>query len=99
MGLEEMLQAVYRKSPTMVFRKIADEYLLVPIRGDAANLEKIYTLNDVGDFIWEQIDGVRSVQQIIEAVVHEYDVTPDEAERDVTEDLGRLVRIGAMAPC
>lgn len=94
-----MLQAVYRKSPTMVFRKIADEYLLVPIRGDAANLEKIYTLNDVGAFIWEQIDGVRSVQQIIEAVVHEYDVTPDEAERDVTEYLGRLVRIGAIAPC
>jgi len=97
-GLKEVLETVFRKSPTIVFRKIADEYLLVPIRRDVADLDKIYTLNDVGAFIWEQIDGARSVQQIVEIVACEYEVGRDDAERDVTEYLGRLLKIGAIVP-
>jgi hypothetical protein len=93
-----MVATVYKKSATMVFRKIADEYVLVPIRREAADLEKIYTLNDVGAFIWEQIDGRRPVEQIVELVASTYEVTADEAERDVTEYLRLLSGIGAIVP-
>jgi hypothetical protein len=87
---------VYKKSPTMVFRKIADEYVLVPIRREAADLEKIYTLNDVGAFVWEQIDGERTVQQIVDLVAEEYAVAAEQAERDVIEYMGLLSGIGAV---
>lgn len=72
--------------------------MLVPIRREAADLEKIYTLNEVGAFIWEQIDGTRSVQQIVAMVVEQFAVTADEAERDVVEFMELLSRIGAILP-
>lgn len=80
----------------IVSRKIGEEYLLVPLRREAADPEKIYTLNEVAAFIWEQIDGTRSVQQLVAAVLDHFDVTADEARRDVIEYLELLSRIGAI---
>jgi hypothetical protein len=45
-------QVIYTKSPDIVFRRIADEVILVPIRRNTADLEKIYTLNASASFIW-----------------------------------------------
>lgn len=91
-----MMNAIFEKSPMMVSRKIGEECLLVPIRREAADLEKIYTLNEVAAFIWEQIDGTRSVQQLVATVLDSFDVTVDEARRDVIEYLELLSRIGAI---
>ena len=42
-------------------RQIAGEYILVPIRQSAGEVESIYTLNEVGTRIWELLDGQRSL--------------------------------------
>ena len=75
----------------VVTRRIADETILVPVTADVADLDAVYTLNDVGSFIWHLIDGERSAHAIAEAVSAEYDVSPEVALRDVTEFLDRLV--------
>ena len=52
-----MIDKCYKKNPNIVSRMIADECILVPIRHDVENLGSIYTLNEVGAFIWNSIDG------------------------------------------
>jgi len=75
---------------SFVTRRIAGETILVPVTGQVADLDAVYTLNEVGSFIWYLLDGRRSAQAIADAVCAEYDVTADEAARDVDELLTAL---------
>jgi len=43
----------------------------------------VYTLNETGAFIWEQIDGKRNVEEIINELTNEYDIDKQNAESDV----------------
>ena len=80
-----MLNAVYAQDDNMVFRRIGDEVVLVPIRWETADMEAIYTLNETGAAIWELLDGQRTLAQVRDALVAEYDVSIDKAEQDVVE--------------
>ena len=46
-------------------------------------MNSVYTLNETGAFIWEHIDGKRSVEEIIITLTSEYDIDPKNAEADV----------------
>ena len=93
----EILSRRYRKSPDLVFRQIAGEFVLVPIRHDVADLEAVYTLGGVGVRIWELLDGVRDGHAILDQIVQEYDVTTDEARTDLLEFLGELEAVQGIA--
>lgn len=86
----------FQKSNSMVGRKIADEFILVPIRKDRADLQHIYTLNGVGARIWELIDGQTTVEQITSTIVREYEVETPEAQVDVIEFLEQMKGIGSI---
>jgi methyltransferase-like protein len=74
----------------VVTRRIANETVIVPMTANVADLDSVYTLNEVGSFIWELLDGRRSAQSIAEMVAAEYDVTLEQAVRDVDELLTAL---------
>lgn len=44
---------------------------------------KMMSLNEVGTFIWEQFKTPISLQRVVDAVVEEFDTTPETASRDV----------------
>jgi len=90
------LDKVYTKSDSIVSRKIADEFILVPIRQNVGDLESIYTLNETAARIWELIDGKIKVGKIKEKIVEEFEVTPEEAEKDIVEHLMQLEEIKAI---
>ena len=79
------------RSDQVVFRKIENEYILVPLLSTSADVESIYNLNEIGAVIWEQIDGKKSLRRIIEGLVAEYEVEQADAERDVLDFIGELV--------
>ncbi|MCL4474761.1 MAG: PqqD family protein [Nitrospirae bacterium] len=87
---------VIEKDQSMVFRKIEDDTILVPIRSNVGDLDNIYVLNEVGARIWELIDGKRSLDEIAATVCSEYEITPKEAEKDITEFLKGLESVGAV---
>lgn len=92
----DFLEKRYQKNPDMVFRKIADEYILVPIRQDTADLESIYNLNEVSARIWELIDGKSKAKEIKDKITGEFEVTCEEAEKDLLELLEQLEKIKAI---
>lgn len=47
-------------------------------------------LNPVGTRVWDLIDGKRDVAEIVRLIRDEFDVTPEEAEADVTDFLEDL---------
>ncbi len=91
------MAAVYKKNPDVVFRTIADEFLLVPIRQRAVDLRSVFTLNETGAFIWGLIDGVRGEAAIEAAVANAFAVVPGQARQDVRELLGQLETAGLIS--
>lgn len=79
------LNSVPSHSPSVVTRKTGNEYVLVPVANNIADMDSVYTLNETGAFIWDQIDGKRTVAEIVGLLVQEYDIDNESAGRDVFE--------------
>jgi len=77
------LKSIVSRSPSIVTRKTGNEYVLVPITNNIADMNSVYTLNDTGAFIWEQINGIRNVEEIISVLTAEYEIDKKNAEADV----------------
>ncbi|MBI9082900.1 MAG: PqqD family protein [Desulfobacterales bacterium] len=79
-----MKEKTYDKRPDIIFREVAGENLLVPIRGDLADMRRIFSINAVGGCVWELLDGQRSMKRIVEAVCDRFDAPdPDQVKADV----------------
>src|SRR5215813_5158658 len=97
MGDVTGLDATYARDPDFVSRRIADEVIVLPIRKNLGDLDSIYTLNDVGARIWELLDGRRSLREIRDVIVSEYQVTAQMATVDLETFVEHLTAIGALA--
>ena len=77
------LKSVPSRSPSIVTRKTGNEYVLVPVTNNIADMNSVYTLNETGAFIWDHIDGKRNIEEIIRALTEEYDINHQSASEDV----------------
>jgi hypothetical protein len=77
------MTTVLKKSENIVFRKIENEYILVPIVASAADVESIFNLNETGAAVWERIDGTKTLSDLIEDVKAEYESEGTQIENDV----------------
>ncbi|MFO7851323.1 MAG: PqqD family protein [Bacteroidota bacterium] len=77
------LYNVYSRSRKIVARDTGDEYVLVPVTDNIADMKSVYTLNSTGAFIWDRIDGTRTVKDIVDEVEEEFDVDGKQALDDV----------------
>ncbi len=86
------LNTVLRRSPNAAYRVYDGQATVVlPERAE------VHVLNSLGSSVWERIDGTRSVGEIVEAVIGEYDVEPGRARSDVLEFLETLGEHGMVS--
>ncbi len=93
-----MSESSYAKSPNIVSRKVAEETVLVPVQQPLGEEACIFTLSEVGARVWELLDGKKSVREIRNAILSEFDVKPEVAEKDLSGLLAQLKRVGAVRP-
>jgi coenzyme PQQ synthesis protein D (PqqD) len=86
----------YERDPDIVYRRIVDEVVLLPIRHNFGDLESIFTLNEVGARVWDLLDGRRTLVEITDIIVSEFDVTSDVASDDLEEFVRDLEGVGAV---
>jgi methyltransferase-like protein len=75
----------------MLGRRIGDQYVLVRLAERGADVDSILNLNRVAAFVWEQLDGARSGQEVVEAVLERFEVERVRAEQDYLELIDALV--------
>ncbi|MGR0482684.1 MAG: PqqD family protein [Candidatus Electronema sp. V4] len=88
---------VFRQAENIVTRKVMDETLLVPITGELASMDNLYTLNETGAFIWQALDGSRSLAEISGMLEREYDAPAGVITADVLEIADGLAEVGLIA--
>jgi hypothetical protein len=89
-------EAVYAKNDAFVYREIAGEIILVPVYGRVADAESIFTLNEVGATIWHLVDGKRTLSEVRDLVLREYDAPPEQVETDLAEFVETMSSIEAL---
>jgi len=90
------LSDVFVRSERIVGRRIAGEYVLVPLVGRGADADFIYTLNRVAAAMWEGLDGKATGNDVVRLVVERYEVEPERAGRDYLELMETLESIDAV---
>jgi hypothetical protein len=77
------LKSILSRSQSIVTTKTGNEYVLVPVANNIADMNSLYTLNETGAFIWEHINGKNSVEDIINEMTTEYEIDYITASEDV----------------
>jgi hypothetical protein len=77
------LKAILSHSQSVVTTRTGNEYVLVPVANNIADMNSLYTLNETGAFIWEHINGKNSVEDIINEMTVEYEIDYETASDDV----------------
>lgn len=87
---------LYTRNPDFIFRKIVDEMILVPIHKNIADMDAIFTLNEVGAFVWAQIEQPCSLDEIQKSLADEFDADLEIIQSDLRQFLTEMVNIGAV---
>ena len=74
----------------LIKREIAGDTILVPVGKTVFDSNGLFVLNEIGAFIWDLLPRVDSEAEICQAILAEYEVSPEEAARDVTEFMKKL---------
>jgi hypothetical protein len=93
---ERSSDSVLRPAGEIVRREIAGETILVPVRGRTADMRRIFSLNPTAAFLWDRIDGSRSVAGLLAELSAEFDVSPEAARADLEVFLARAVEEGLL---
>jgi hypothetical protein len=92
------LDDVFVRSERMVGRRIAQEYVLVPILGRGVDADGIFNLNRLGAFIWEQMDGRADGRAIVDRITETFEVDAARASSDYLGFVSQLLSIEALSP-
>ena len=79
-----------------ILREVAGQIVVLPT-GDDLDLNMMITLNEVGKFIWLQLENETDEAAIVSAILAEYEVDKATAETAVTGFIRKLNEHGFLA--
>lgn len=86
-------EKVYIPSEDIVAREIEGELIIVPLVAGIGDMEdELFTLNETGKAIWDQLDGKTSLSEVIAVLSQDYNAPSGEIESDVLGLVQELVR-------
>lgn len=84
------MQELLKIKEKTVCQEVDNEMVIVPLSDDVANMKNIYTLNEVGAFIWQNIENFENQSDIEEAVMANFDAGKETVAIDVPAFLDDL---------
>lgn len=74
----------------LIKREIGGETILVPVGKTVYDSKGLFVINELGTFIWEMLPKAETEEDILNAILSEYDVSEAEAKKDLEEFLDTL---------
>lgn len=89
-------EAVYVPRGDVLLRVVAGEQILVPIRSNVADMQSIFALTGIGAAVWELLDGVRTLNGVLAAIVEQYEIGTEQAWDDLRAFVAQLCEAGLV---
>ena len=80
----------------LIKREIAGDTILVPVGSAVYDSNGLFVLNELAAFIWDLLPEADTEADICRAALAEYEVSEEEAARDIDEFLGKLRELGIL---
>lgn len=71
-------------------RQIAGDAFLVPLGKEVYDSNGLFFLTEVGEFIWDRLEKAEGKEDILAAILEEYDVEESVARKDVDDFFEKL---------
>jgi hypothetical protein len=84
----------YKKNPSILSKAVGEETILFQEKN--GDRKPTYTLNKIGTFIWSHMDEKKEASEIKNLIIEEFDVSPEEAKKDLIFFLQQLEEIGVI---
>lgn len=79
-----------------VLREVAGEYVIVPVGKTIINFNGLITVNDIGKFLWENMQREFTIDLLVKEITSEYEVDIDTAKKDVEEFVNKCIDSGVI---
>ena len=73
-----------------ILKEMAGSWVVVPLGEKLVNFEMMMTLNETGAFLWEQLKEDKTEEDLVAALLAEYNVEKEVAAKDVSEFVQKL---------
>ncbi len=83
-------------SSEVVQREVAGEHLLIPLGETALKVHGMMTLTESGMVLFERLQEDCTTEDLVQAILSEYEIDEKTARQDVAEFLAKLDAIGIL---
>ena len=80
-----------------ILRKVGIQYIVAATGEASKEFNGMLRLNRIGAFLWEQLTEERSKEQLLRALMDQYEVDENTANTDVDDFLSSLKGAGIIA--
>ena len=87
------LKTLLSHNPDCPVREIGDGLVIMAPQG-----ETTHSLDGIGAFIWNHIDGNKALDDILADILSEYEVGAQTAEQDLQTFITQLMEAGLVLP-
>lgn len=77
-------------SQGFILRKIAGQNIVVPLGVKTLDFNIMISLNDSGAFLWQQLQTDKTEDQLLGALLEEYDIDEERASEDIKRFINKL---------
>ena len=84
------LHTLYKMKKKFVARQVGNEMILVPLTGNVAQMNELFTLNETARFIWENTKENTTIEDIEKLMIEEFDIDAITAMDDIELFMKRL---------
>lgn len=79
-----------------ILRDVMDEYIVMPAGTQMKEFEGVVVLNEPSAFLWKKMQTEVTRQELVEALLAEYEVDRFTAEKDTEELIKKLADYGVL---
>ena len=80
----------------LIKREVAGDTILVPVGKTVYDTNGLFVLNEIGAFIWDRLEKFETTEEIVDAILEEYDAQRSEVTQDVEEFLEKFRNWGVI---
>ena len=82
-----------RIAKDFILRDIAGECVLVPTGATTQEFNGLITMTDTARFIWENLEKVDSLEELVQKLLEEYEIDEETAKNDAVAFISELLKV------
>lgn len=79
-----------------ILRQVAGNSIVIAVGDEAINFNGIITINGAGTFLWERLEKGAEKEELLQAMLKEYDIDEATAASDIDEFLEKLKKANLL---